>query len=315
MEPGLILNQYRVAVDKTMITTLNFIRVLLESGYDPQDTPGSVERLSGPLTEFIRLQRAEVYRQATRLLRNEAARVKVSNPYIPPQTYYPEKSVKTVLRRHLRGPSNEATKRVSVELGRHVESAGRQTIARAVDDGKTNEIEPAADPNADVDGKQPIAWARMLSGAENCGFCVMLASRGPVYRSERHAGKRHVSQPFRDAGVVQYANSFHNNCDCLVVPVYHWYDWLGRDSFVALERFYTREISAKGITYNNNPLKNEINERREKDGKNPLPEARNEVIAQLDKRLREMKKNGKELPIPNIRLDISGGAARVKHPA
>ena len=315
MEPGLIVNLYRVAVDKTMITTLNFIRVLLESGYDPQDAPGSVKRLSGPLTEFIRLQRAEVYRQATRLLRNEAARVKVSNPYIPPQTYYPEKSVETVLRQHLRGPSNEAIKRVSVELGRHVESAGRQTIARAVDDGKTNEIEPAADPNAHVDGKQPIAWARMLSGAENCGFCVMMASRGPVYRSERDAGKRHVSQPFREAGVVQYANSFHNNCDCLVVPVYHWYDWPGRDSFVALERFYKREINAKGITYKNNPLKNEINERRKKDGKNPLPEAQNEVIAQLDKKLREMKKNGKELPIPNIRLDVSGGAARVKHPA
>lgn len=53
-------------------------------------------------------------------------------------------------------------------------------------------------------------YARVPSGAHSCSFCLMLASRGPVYGSKADAG---------GAG-----NKYHGNCDCQAVPV-----WSGSD--------------------------------------------------------------------------------------
>lgn len=46
--------------------------------------------------------------------------------------------------------------------------------------------------------------ARVPSGADTCEFCVMLASRGPVYRSEASAGE---------------STRFHDGCDCTTLVV------------------------------------------------------------------------------------------------
>lgn len=54
--------------------------------------------------------------------------------------------------------------------------------------------------NADRDG---LRWARVPTGPETCGFCLMLASRGFVYGSERTAGA---------------LDHYHRGCDCAVVP-------------------------------------------------------------------------------------------------
>lgn len=53
--------------------------------------------------------------------------------------------------------------------------------------------------NARRDPKRP-RWARVPTGPETCEFCIMLASRGFVYRSE------------------DVASHAHANCDCRVVP-------------------------------------------------------------------------------------------------
>lgn len=47
-------------------------------------------------------------------------------------------------------------------------------------------------------------WARVPSGRETCGFCLMLASRSYVYHSEKTAGGK--------------GNSYHRHCDCVIVP-------------------------------------------------------------------------------------------------
>lgn len=77
----------------------------------------------------------------------------------------------------------------------------------------------------------PKGFARVLSGAENCPFCVMLVSRGPIYSSASKAGAKGVKnvlslwKPGDD-----FSNSYHNHCDCMVVPVYDLSaDWPGRD--------------------------------------------------------------------------------------
>lgn len=51
--------------------------------------------------------------------------------------------------------------------------------------------------------RDDVRFARVPSGRETCGFCLMLASRGPVYHSEYSAGE---------------LNHYHRHCDCRVVP-------------------------------------------------------------------------------------------------
>lgn len=81
--------------------------------------------------------------------------------------------------------SRVAMTRVAGAVGRYVLDGGRQMLTDTV--------------RAD---RRALGWARIASGSA-CAFCAMLASRGPVYRSQRTAGF--------DA---------HDNCACAVEPVY-----------------------------------------------------------------------------------------------
>lgn len=56
--------------------------------------------------------------------------------------------------------------------------------------------------NAARDPLKP-KWARVPSGSETCGFCLMLASRGFVYSSDKAAGSD---------------GHYHPNCDCRIIP-------------------------------------------------------------------------------------------------
>lgn len=51
--------------------------------------------------------------------------------------------------------------------------------------------------------KRNIKYARVPSGRETCGFCLMLASRGWVYKTEKTA---------------EGTNTMHRGCDCIIVP-------------------------------------------------------------------------------------------------
>lgn len=73
---------------------------------------------------------------------------------------------------------------------RHVRSFGRATLM------------------ASVEAVEGVLWARVPTGLHNCSFCLMLASRGPVY-GDRKSGERRQRDGKR----------FHDKCDCQVVPV------------------------------------------------------------------------------------------------
>lgn len=60
--------------------------------------------------------------------------------------------------------------------------------------------------NAQRDYSRGVRYARVPTGRETCGFCLMLASRGFVYRSEETAG---------DVGGM--FNRYHTRCDCAVL--------------------------------------------------------------------------------------------------
>lgn len=47
------------------------------------------------------------------------------------------------------------------------------------------------------------AWARVPSGTKTCAFCLILASRGAVYRSQASAGDK------------RYGKEYHGECDCV----------------------------------------------------------------------------------------------------
>lgn len=82
--------------------------------------------------------------------------------------------------------------------------------------------------NARRDPLRP-KWARVPGGAETCTFCLMLASRGFVYNSEKSAEGRYHGHP---------------GCDCRIVcswdadsvegydPQELYYEWKGRENFV-----------------------------------------------------------------------------------
>lgn len=80
---------------------------------------------------------------------------------------------------------------------------------------------------------RPRAWARVLSGARSCWFCVMCASRGPVYRSAENAGDN--KGPW---------NSYHDHCDCRVVPVFDHRNWEGVEQYRQLEKMW-RDVTWK----------------------------------------------------------------------
>lgn len=106
---------------------------------------------------------------------------------------------------------------------KEVENGGRKTIRNAVD----------RDSSA-------VGWARVATGRETCGFCLMLVSRGPVYQSAESAGLNTddtTALDILDEGDTEAFDElmtrFHPNCDCKVVPVFDRLDWQGRDDYLA----------------------------------------------------------------------------------
>lgn len=115
--------------------------------------------------------------------------------------------------------SRVVASRVSVTLARHVKQAGREAVT----------------DTADSSGGR-IGWARVLTGKENCTFCAMLASRGPVYSSERAAR-------FRGGHAT---DTYHDHCDCEVVLVRKGRDWKGREEYERLEDLWATSTAGLG---------------------------------------------------------------------
>ena len=256
------LTKYRNSVDQ-IIAGLRYIVQAIFEHSDYSDREKLIDQLTPQLTEVVRQHRARVYEESKIMLRASAKRQGVSDPYEPSMSGYSEDSVRTVLRKHLRGTPQESAQAVVDALAQHVEAAGRQTIIRSVEDGVVA-VDPEDEAHLehtrltpeefeqqsglslvyDADGEerptsqgqQPKSWARVLTGAENCGFCVMLASRGPVYSSAAEAGRGQASDRDYAAGI----NTYHTNCDCLVVPIYDYANWPGRDQWRAAERVYKK---------------------------------------------------------------------------
>ena len=75
------------------------------------------------------------------------------------------------------------------------------TMNTVVDHQVKQTARRTVETNAKRDG---VRYARVPTGRETCGFCIMLASRGFVYHSEHTAGGLN--------------HDYHPHCDCMPVP-------------------------------------------------------------------------------------------------
>mgnify|MGYP006989297708 FL=1 len=127
------LTQYRNAVDQ-IITGLRYVLQAIFEHADYGDRERLIDQLTPQVTEIVRQHRSRVYEESTVMLKRSAKRQGVDDPYVPSMSGYSEQSVRTLLRKHLRGTPQEAAQAMTAALTQHVEAAGRQTIIRAVED-------------------------------------------------------------------------------------------------------------------------------------------------------------------------------------
>ncbi|WP_346843742.1 hypothetical protein [uncultured Rothia sp.] len=181
------------------------------------------------LFELVSAFRGDAALQANQLLIDSAAELG-REAFIPRADVYTAEAIEKVLR--------EARSPVQVveALSRHVEQGARRQVMAAVPDDPFSRDAPSNVGSVDGGAQvvYPKAWARMLTGADNCPFCVMLASRGAVYSSRTRAG----SDVYR----------FHNNCDCVVVPVFDLDNWVGKSTADYLYGIWRENGSLKSLS-------------------------------------------------------------------
>lgn len=191
----------------------------------------------------------------------------------------------SALRKLLRENTGASAEQLAAAARRHVVMAGHRQMMRAVLDPEfgnyatreeQEELERSTSPLTAGDeseddtpaggGKvRPVGWARVLQGKYSCGFCIMLASRGPVYSSADAA--KYVAAPVgeksREGGFLsrkartelrkKNPRAFHEHCDCIVVPVFDPENWSGRAEQQRLARFYRETVEKEDRKYEADP--------------------------------------------------------------
>lgn len=130
------------------------------------------------------------------------------------------------------GTSDDAVSRAVMRAVKEIENGGRRTIMRPIRD------EEVRDP-------QVKGWARVATGRETCGFCLMMVSRGPVYLSAETAGLDLDDTSALEAieegdgeAIAEAMTRWHPGCDCKVVPVFDRKNWPGRDAYLQADRMW-----------------------------------------------------------------------------
>lgn len=191
----------------------------------------------------------------------------------------------SALRKLLRENTGASAGQLAAAARRHVVMAGHRQMMRAVLDPEfgnyatreeQDELERHSSPLPAGDGSdddapagggkvRPVGWARVLQGKYSCGFCIMLASRGPVYSSADAA--KYVAAPVgeksREGGFLsrkartelrkKNPRAFHEHCDCIVVPVFDPENWSGRAEQQRLAKFYRETVEKEDRKYEADP--------------------------------------------------------------
>lgn len=162
------------------------------------------------------------------------------------------------------GSTDNDVRVAAMRAARTVENAGRWTIMKAVeepdpffdDDGIefVDSDEEFTVGNADPKDRpkkrsssspgRVRGWARVATGRETCGWCLMLVSRGPVYATPKTAGSNlDTREALQTTGsqtfdTKEHMHAWHTGCDCKIVPVFKLNDWEGRSRHKAAEMMW-----------------------------------------------------------------------------
>lgn len=296
----------------------------------------AVKRAAPELWKKISHSRAQAVKIGNKML-TDGAREHGGQAYLPPPDAYTIKAVEKLLREY--NSWSDATLIRAME--RHVIAGARRQVEKSVldpelenfttadeqadlkkksstiagfdaleqlDTAAEQEIKLAAESDAGKDEQhpgnkiRPVGWARVLTGPDNCGFCIMLASRGAVYSSSLAAqywggpkekrsarsGRRyeaHKSRQTREAYRSVSQNKFHDGCDCMVVPVWDREKWPGKEEADKLRDFY-----------------DEVQEHVKKDAeRHPEKYAGKSTEVILEEYLQQMRAQGRTLDIADKR--------------
>lgn len=229
------------------------LRLLLGLGVPVTD--GQRDEVARVLFPIILEARQRAYQAAVADFLEHADRAGAPVSVAPERRYKPDAVVKLlenatdptgpvggrVTVKELDPATEKATKTaVRVDESNRNDSQVVKVVADRVRRGVEHHVRAAArDMVADTQAlsrDKPIGYARMLTGSENCAFCAMLASRGPVYRTKETASEK--ASPDIDPVTGLSITTYHIGCDCVTVPVFDEEDWEGVDAFDALQEFW-----------------------------------------------------------------------------
>lgn len=258
---------YRLALDKIVQKLLLLILPIIRTALRGGSREARVRRATKLILPIMRSARSQIGDVTAEFIKAQAReQTHILNPYIPPIAGYAEDAVESVLNTaiddmlHENTSRNTAVENAAADFVRHAENAGRQMIQDAVEPYDTTTPDDTIEEQHQDDKKEkdspvvpdkqttkprdrakdrtrPVAWARGLTGAENCAFCVMLASRGAVYKTAETASRSWEG------------TKYHRHCDCVAIPVFTSKDWPGKEQADAAYAFWldsTRGYSQQG---------------------------------------------------------------------
>lgn len=162
--------------------------------------------------------------------------------------------VDTAAQGRVRVVSSRKRPRVTVEDGTGSDGRPKVIVEYTSDDRKVGDDNresrkkaSKAEPASAKSGGKVLGWARVLTGAESCAFCAMLASRGPVYSEDTvvTTGKPREVRPrqvhYRNSGATgghtyvsgsrREGEKYHDHCDCIAVLVVKGVPWNGEQQY------------------------------------------------------------------------------------
>ena len=165
--------------------------------------------------------------------------------------------VDTAAQCRVRVASSQKSPRVTVEDNTGSDGQPKVIVEHTSDDRKAGDDNrdsrkkaSKAEPANTKPGGKVLGWARVLTGAESCAFCAMLASRGPVYSEDTvvTTGKPREVRPrqvhYRNgatgghtyvSGSRREGEKYHDHCDCIAVLVVKGASWNGEQQYHALK--------------------------------------------------------------------------------
>jgi len=152
----------------------------------------------------------------------------------PRRNYGPDDLMRGLLARPTIPDPTTATGDDSDEDGEETLEDQQVLVSEVVDVAEQHALDGGREAMVDAarHDERALGYARVATGETTCAFCLMLVSRGPVYKDRNSALLRDgTSEPY------------HPRCDCEAVPVFERSTWPGRDQYLEMERAWAEHAN------------------------------------------------------------------------